>query len=209
MGYQKSSVLVDSPPPGRTAPPNSSCMSGRAGCPEKAVAIVEKVREALPRPQVLHLPCGNHVHTVGPGFSSAFSTPKQSEPCKSFAVLTSCAMMLSLAASKESLKWKNQRDSSTAHGCRLSGTRPLSCRMPSMTSSGKQGLSHHRQPAEAVTHEAQILFLYQSGAVYNRVLELQARQTINYALYWHSNLCAITSIQPILGRECPGRLRRI
>ena len=127
---------------------------------------------------------------------------------KTFAVLTSCAMMLSLAACsaepKESLVEKPEDLSDRAIVLRTIWDWPLSCPMPSMTSWESRSFPDRPgSPAapEGVTVNGQILFLYQSGAVYNRVLELQSTgEAMSEAEFLAlseqaGNLCAITSIQ--------------
>ena len=125
---------------------------------------------------------------------------------KTFAVLTSCAMMLSLAACsaepKESLVEKPEDLSDRAIVVDYLG---LAAELPDAIYDqlGKQVFPTTGSPAapEGVTVNGQILFLYQSGAVYNRVLELQSTgEAMSEAEFLAlseqaGNLCAITSIQ--------------
>lgn len=125
---------------------------------------------------------------------------------KAFAVLTSCALMLSLAACnsepQETIVEKTRGHLRSRHRCGLSGhgsgtADAIYDRL------GEQVFPTANSPIapEGVTVNGQVLFLYQSGAVYDRVLELQSTgEAMSEEEYLTlseqaGNLCAITSIK--------------
>ena len=125
---------------------------------------------------------------------------------KAFAVLTSCALMLSLAACnsepQETIVEKPEDISDHAIVVDYLG---MAVELPDAIYDrlGEQVFPTANSPAapEGVTVNGQVLFLYQSGAVYDRVLELQSTgEAMSEAEYLTlseqaGNLCAITSIK--------------
>ena len=125
---------------------------------------------------------------------------------KAFAVLTSCALMLSLAACnsapQETIVEKPEDISDHAIVVDYLG---MAVELPDAIydSLGEQVFPTANSPAapEGVTVNGQVLFLYQSGAVYDRVLELQSTgEAMSEEEYLTlseqaGNLCAITSIK--------------
>ena len=125
---------------------------------------------------------------------------------KAFAVLTSCALMLSLAACnsepQETIVEKPEDISDHAIVVDYLG---MAVELPDAIYDrlGEQVFPTANSPAapEGVTVNGQVLFLYQSGAVYDRVLELQSTgEAMSEEEYLTlseqaGNLCAITSIK--------------
>lgn len=125
---------------------------------------------------------------------------------KAFAVLTSCALMLSLAACnsepQEAIVEKPEDISDHAIVVDYLG---MAVELPDAIYDrlGEQVFPTANSPAapEGVTVNGQVLFLYQSGAVYDRVLELQSTgEAMSEEEYLTlseqaGNLCAITSIK--------------
>lgn len=125
---------------------------------------------------------------------------------KAFAVLTGCALMLSLAACnsepQETIVEKPEDISDHAIVVDYLG---MAVELPDAIYDrlGEQVFPTANSPAapEGVTVNGQVLFLYQSGAVYDRVLELQSTgEAMSEAEYLTlseqaGNLCAITSIK--------------
>lgn len=125
---------------------------------------------------------------------------------KAFAVLTSCALMLSLAACnsepQETIVEKPKDISDHAIVVDYLG---MAVELPDAIYDrlGEQVFPTANSPAapEGVTVNGQVLFLYQSGAVYDRVLELQSTgEAMSEEEYLTlseqaGNLCAITSIK--------------
>lgn len=125
---------------------------------------------------------------------------------KAFAVLTSCALMLSLAACnsepQETIVEKPEDISDHAIVVDYLG---MAVELPDAIYDrlGEQVFPTANSPAapEGVTVNGQVLFLYQSGAVYGRVLELQSTgEAMSEKEYLTlseqaGNLCAITSIK--------------
>lgn len=125
---------------------------------------------------------------------------------KAFAVLTSCALMLSLAACnsepQETIVEKPEDISDRAIVVDYMG---MAVELPDAIYNlrGTQVFPIFSTPAapEGVTVNGQVLFLYQSGAVYDRVLELQSTgEAMSEEEYLTlseqaGNLCAITSIK--------------
>lgn len=125
---------------------------------------------------------------------------------KAFAVLTGCALMLSLAACnsepQETIVEKPEDISDHAIVVDYLG---MAVELPDAIYDrlGEQVFPTANSPAapEGVTVNGQVLFLYQSGAVYDRVLELQSTgEAMSEEEYLTlseqaGNLCAITSIK--------------
>ena len=125
---------------------------------------------------------------------------------KAFAVLTSCALMLSLAACnsepQETIVEKSEDISDHAIVVDYLG---MAVELPDAIYDrlGEQVFPTANSPAapEGVTVNGQVLCLYQSGAVYDRVLELQSTgEAMSEEEYLTlseqaGNLCAITSIK--------------
>ena len=125
---------------------------------------------------------------------------------KAFAVLTSCALMLSLAACnsepQETIVEKPEDISDHAIVVDYLG---MAVELPDAIYDrlGEQVFPTANSPIapEGVTVNGQVLFLYQSGAVYDRVLELQSTgEAMSEEEYLTlseqaGNLCAITSIK--------------
>lgn len=125
---------------------------------------------------------------------------------KAFAVLTSCALMLSLAACnsepQETIVEKPEDISDHAIVVDYLG---MAVELPDAIYDrlGEQVFPTANNPIapEGVTVNGQVLFLYQSGAVYDRVLELQSTgEAMSEEEYLTlseqaGNLCAITSIK--------------
>lgn len=125
---------------------------------------------------------------------------------KAFAVLTSCALMLSLAACnsepQETIVEKPEDISDHAIVVDYLG---MAVELPDAIYDrlGEQVFPTANSPAapEGVTVNGQVLFLYQSGVVYDRVLELQSTgEAMSEEEYLTlseqaGNLCAITSIK--------------
>lgn len=125
---------------------------------------------------------------------------------KAFAVLTSCVLMLSLAACnsepQETIVEKPEDISDHAIVVDYLG---MAVELPDAIYDrlGEQVFPTANSPAapEGVTVNGQVLFLYQSGAVYDRVLELQSTgEAMSEEEYLTlskqaGNLCAITSIK--------------
>lgn len=125
---------------------------------------------------------------------------------KAFAVLTSCALMLSLAAcNSEPQKTIVEKPEDISDHAIVVDYLGMAVELPDAIYDrlGEQVFPTANSPAapEGVTVNGQVLFLYQSGAVYDRVLELQSTgEAMSEEEYLTlseqaGNLCAITSIK--------------